>query len=166
MRNSLLMLITFLLASTAAIAQVRSGKDESWSELLPPGQGRDMVRDSCVGCHDLKVVVVARKSRADWDKTINDMIERGTPIFPEEIEPMSVYLSKAFGSVVPAPLNVNTAKREELEKVPDLNQEVVTRIIELRGKSGPFKNAAELRQALGMEKENFEKIGYLLKYSD
>ena len=94
------------------------------------------------------------------------MIQRGTALFPEEIEPISAYLAKAFSADTPASVNVNTAKREELEKVPNLNAEVVTRIIEERGKSGPFKKAEDLRQALKMEKENFEKFAYLLKYSN
>ena len=37
---------------------------------------------------------------------------------------------------------------------------------EVRGKSGPFKNSEELRRALGVEKEDFEKIRYRLEYSN
>jgi DNA uptake protein ComE-like DNA-binding protein len=166
MRNIVLLLALVLLVLTAALAQGQKAKDEVWVELLPPGEGRQPVLSTCLSCHNLKVVVQARKSRADWAKSLNDMIQRGAPVFPEEIEPITAYLSKAFGADVPQLVNVNTASREELEKVRNLKPETVARILEARSKAGPFKSSEGLRRALGMEKPDFEKIVYLFKYSD
>ena len=61
-------------------------------------------------------------------------------------------------------MNANVASREDLEKLPNFKPELATRIVELRAKAGPFKNAEELRRALGMEKADFEKIRYRLEY--
>ena len=166
MRNIVLLLVSLLLVLPTAPAQGQKAKDEGWPELLPPGDGRELVLNSCTSCHNLKIVVHARMSRADWAKSVNDMIQRGAPVFPEEIEPMTIYLSKAFGTAVPKLVDVNTASREDLEKLPNLKPEIVTRILEARGKAGPFKNSEELRRALGMEKGDFEKILYLLKYKN
>ncbi len=166
MRKIVLLLALVLLVLAAALAQGQKAKDEVWVELLPPGEGREPVLSTCVSCHNLKVVVQARKNRADWAKSLNDMIQRGAPVFPEEIEPITAYLSKVFGADVPKLVNVNTASHEELEKLPNLKPEMVTRILEARSKAGPFKNPEELRRALGMEKPEFEKIVYLLKYTD
>lgn len=166
MRNPVLLLMSVLSLLPAALAQGQKVKDEGWPELLPPGDGRELVLNSCASCHNLKIVVQARMSRADWAKSVNDMIQRGAPVFPEEIEPITTYLSKAFESAVPKLVNVNTATREDLEKLPNLKPEIVTRILEARGKAGPFKNSEELRRTLGMEKGDFEKILYLLKYSN
>ncbi len=166
MRNLVLFLVLVLLVLPGASAQGPKPKEEGWSELLPPGDGRELVLSTCTSCHNLKVVVHARMSRADWAKSVNDMIQRGAPVFPEEIEPLTTYLSKAFGTGVPKLVNVNTASREELEKLPNLKPEIVTGILEARAKAGPFKNSEELRRALGMEKADFEKILYLLKYRD
>ncbi len=166
MRYTLVLLASILLSLSAVLAQGQKAKDEAWVELLPPGEGREPVLDACVSCHNLKVVVLARKSRADWVKSMNDMIQRGAPVFPEEIEPITAYLSKVFGTAVPRAVNVNSASREELEKLPNLKPEMVARILEARSKAGPFKNSEELRRAVGMEKKDFEKIVYLFKYSD
>lgn len=166
MRNVALLVSVFTVVS-AILAQGQKAKDEGWAELLPPGAGRELVLSSCnSSCHNLKVVVDVRKSRADWVKSVNDMIQRGAPVFPEEIEPIVGYLSKSFGAAVPKLVNVNTARREELEKLSDLKPEIVTRILEARAKAGPFKSPEELRRRLGMEKGDFEKILYLLKYSN
>ncbi len=166
MRNLVLLLLAVLLALPIAPAQGQKPKDEGWPELLPPGDGRELVLNSCNSCHNLKVVIHARLSHADWTKSVNDMIQRGAPLFPEEIEPITAYLSRAFGTAVPKLVNVNTASREELEKLSSLKAEMVARILEARGKAGPFKNSEEFRRALGMEKGEFEKILYLFKYSN
>lgn len=161
MRKSLV--VTLVLSFPLAYGQ--KAMDEGWSDLLPPGEGRDLVLNSCNTCHNLKVVVRARKNRTEWAKSVNDMIQRGSQLFPEEIEPIAVYLSKVFGSDVPKLVNVNAATREDLEKLPNIKPELVTRILEARGKTGSFKNSEELRRALGMERDDFERIRYGLEYA-
>lgn len=174
MRTILVSIMSMLFALGIALAESRHTaqktgqkiKDEGWAELLPPGEGRDLVLSSCASCHNLKSVVDARKSRDAWAKSINDMIQRGAPVFPEEIGPMTAYLSKAFGADVPKLININTASREQLEKLPNLKPEMVARILAAREKAGSFKNPEDLRRTLAMEKADFEKIVYLFKYSD
>src|SRR5260370_24258872 len=95
----------FLPMLSLAFAPGPKPKDEGWPDLLPPGDGRDLVRESCGGCHNLKVVVHARKSRAEWAKSVNDMIQRGSQIFPAEIGPIPTYLSKTFATDVPKLVN-------------------------------------------------------------
>ncbi len=153
-----------LLTLALILAQRQKSKDDGWSELLPPGEARELVLASCISCHNLKSTVHERKNREGWAKTVSDMVLRGAPVFVEEMEPMTEYLSRAFGPDVAKPVNVNTATREELEKLPVLKPDGVTHLIELRQKAGGFKNAEELRQAIGWREEEFEKIRYLLKY--
>ncbi len=145
-----------------SVVYAQKAKDEGWSQLLPPGDGRQAVLESCTTCHNLKVVVEARLSRAAWTKDVNDMIQRGAPLFPEEIDPITTYLSKVFGPDVPKLVNVNTASREELEKLPGLKPDIVSKILEAR----PFRNSEQLRRAVGAEKAEFEKVQYLVKYRD
>jgi DNA uptake protein ComE-like DNA-binding protein len=155
-----------LLFHAAAPSHAQKVKDEGWSDLLPPGEGRDLVLNTCNTCHNVKVVVQARKNREAWAKTVNDMIQRGSQLFPEEIDPITTYLSKCFGADIPKLVNVNTASRQEFEKLPNFKPEIVTRILEARAKAGGFRNREELRRGLGMEKSDFEKIQYLLEYSN
>jgi DNA uptake protein ComE-like DNA-binding protein len=157
----LLLLLTVILP--AAHAQRR---DEVWAELLPPGNGHGAVVASCTGCHSLKVVVNARRSAAEWVQTVNDMIQRGAPVFPDEVEAMTEFLAKSFAATVPRLVNVNSARREELEKLPGMKPETAGRIVEARSQNGALRNPEDLRRALAMEKTEFDKIMYLFKYSD
>jgi hypothetical protein len=158
-------LLSFVALATLH-AQSEKVRDEGWSDLLPPGDARQSVLESCTSCHNLKVVVLARKNRAEWGKAINDMIQRGAQLFPEEIEPITNYLVKVYGPDVPKLVNVNTATREELAGLPNMKPDLVTRILDARGKAGSFKSAEELRQIVKLDQADFEKIRYLLKYRD
>jgi hypothetical protein len=163
-RSWLLMIATFLAAITV-MAQGRR-RDEGWAALMPPGNGRGLITVSCTGCHGLRVIVNARRTPAEWSVTLNDMIQRGSPVFPDEIEMMSNYLARSFPATLPKLVNANTASREEMEKLPGMNAEIAARMVDARAKSGAFGNSEAMRRALGMEKTEFEKIVYLFKYSD
>ena len=132
---------------------------------MPPGEGRELVETDCLGCHNLTMIFQNRKTQAGWTKEINDMIQRGAAVFPEEIEPITVYLSKNFGPDVPPAINVNTASRAELEKLPGIQAAMIERILNARAKAGTFKNSEDLRRALGLDKDEFGKDFYLLKYN-
>lgn len=110
MRSVALLFLSFLLLVSKVWPQQKKAKNDDGTQLLPPGNGRELVISSCdTSCHNLKVIVSARKSRADWAKNVNDMIQRGAPVFPEEIEPMTTYLSEVFGATVPQPGKASSA---------------------------------------------------------
>lgn len=67
------------------------------SEALPEGQGRDLVFQACMQCHDLKNIVSQRKTAAAWRRTVNVMIWRGAPLMADEAEVVVKYLATSFG---------------------------------------------------------------------
>jgi Helix-hairpin-helix motif len=166
MRSLVFLVLSVVVMLFALPSKAQQAKDDEWTSLLPPGEGRELVVNSCSSCHNLKIVFVSRKSSADWAKSVGDMIQRGATLFPEEIAPLTSYLCNAFGADVPPRLNINTATRADLEKLRSLTPEIVTRILEARSKSGPFKDSEQFRKALGMDKPTFSKMMFLLKYSD
>ena len=159
--RSLLTLAT-LVCAVASAAQAQR-RNDSWLELLPPGNAQGAVVVSCNGCHSLKVVVHARRNAQEWSATVNDMIQRGAPVYPEEIALMAAYLAKSFSEATPRLVNVNTASRQDLEKLPGVNAEIAGKIAE---KAATFRNAEDLRRALGLENAEFAKIRYFFKYTD
>ena len=64
---------------------------------LPAGAGKDLVESQCAICHDLGWVVNARKSRTDWEVVTENMMERGVPATPDQIQTMVAYLTSRFG---------------------------------------------------------------------
>lgn len=76
---------------------------------LPPQadieKGKVAVTQICVGCHDggaiMRMVAVRKKTADEWRDTVYRMIGRGAQVFPDEIEPLTAYLT-ATGGQVPA----------------------------------------------------------------
>ena len=74
----------FTALGTPAAAQV----------VLPNGPNRDLVARVCSACHDLGMVVgTGGRSRAGWNGTIDDMVQNGLSISPEERATVLDYLS-------------------------------------------------------------------------
>jgi len=64
---------------------------------LPDGEGRSLVLQACIQCHDLSVIVSQRKTAMDWQRTVNEMIRLGTQLTPDEAEVVTHYLAASFG---------------------------------------------------------------------
>jgi hypothetical protein len=61
---------------------------------LPNGPNRDLVARICSACHDLGMVVgTGGRSRAGWNGTIDDMVQNGLSITPEERATVLDYLA-------------------------------------------------------------------------
>jgi hypothetical protein len=61
---------------------------------LPNGPNRDLVARICSACHDLGMVVgTGGRSRAGWNGTIDDMVQNGLSISPEERATVLDYLA-------------------------------------------------------------------------
>jgi len=81
---------------------------------LPDGQGRDLILQACVQCHDLRNTVSQRKTPAGWKRTVDEMIWRGAPLLSDEAETVTKYLAASFGSDKPIP--------EELKSKPPVKK--------------------------------------------
>jgi cytochrome c2 len=64
-------------------------------------KGKAAVTQICVGCHDGgaigRMVAVRKKTADEWRDTVYRMIGRGAQVFPDEIEPLTAYLTAAGG---------------------------------------------------------------------
>ena len=149
--------------SVSAVPQnpARQAAREDWSAYLPPGDGQQLVVGRCTGCHDLKGTLQLRKSAAGWEAIVLDMGARGAPLTIEEIDPLVKYLSTAFGPEAPPFTDANTATKEDLTKLPGITAEAADRLIAERTK-GPLATEEQLRAALALSPEDFQKVKYYL----
>jgi len=138
---------------------------ENGRDNLPPGEGRELVAKHCAACHDLRGVVQLRQTPAKWEAVVFDMIGRGAPIFMDEALPIVDYLSKALGPDAPPLADVNSARREDLMKLPGISPERADRLIAHRSANGPWSSRDEVRAVLGLDERDFEKVKYYLRAS-
>ena len=65
------------------------------AQTLPPGPAKDLVLNACVQCHDLRWIVSQKKSETAWRRTVNEMVWRGAPLMPGDVDVITKYLSAA-----------------------------------------------------------------------
>jgi len=68
-----------------------------WADKMPDGEGRALVWQKCVFCHDLQRTIAFVRPREQWQNVVESMIRRGAPVLPGEIPAMVDYLTKYFG---------------------------------------------------------------------
>lgn len=83
---------------------------------FPDGPGKQIVQEACSVCHETELITNARRSKAEWTETVEDMVSRGAPLLEGEREIVIEYLSKNFG---PDKAPDKAARREK--RSPTLN---------------------------------------------
>ena len=100
--------LMLLIAATALVSKPAQEKTVAPENYFPEGQGRDLIFQTCVQCHDLRNTVSQRKTAAGWKRTVDEMIWRGAPLMSDEAQAVTKYLTASFGPDKPIP--------EELKK--------------------------------------------------
>lgn len=65
---------------------------------FPPGPAMVKVSTACGGCHAPDIVLNARKSRTQWEKSVDMMIDRGAKVSDAEYDGVVDYLVRNFGT--------------------------------------------------------------------
>jgi len=58
--------------------------------------GARLLEERCFVCHKVDIPKNARKSRAEWDKTVTRMINHGAKLSPEEKKILVRYLARVY----------------------------------------------------------------------
>ena len=80
--------LQFLLVTFALILSVQASANRevllSTEQDLKPGDGREIVAEHCVGCHDATLITTPELTRSQWSRVISEMVEEQGM---EELEP-------------------------------------------------------------------------------
>ena len=63
---------------------------------LPPGPLQTKMNTACLECHDARIIVQQRLSKAAWTKEVDKMIRWGAVVDPADREAFIDYLSSNF----------------------------------------------------------------------
>ena len=64
---------------------------------LPDGEGKKVVEKICLDCHGPETFTSKKHTKEEWDKVINDMVEKGAQGTEQELDQIVAYLAKYFG---------------------------------------------------------------------
>ena len=95
------------IAGNTAVPQVTRQTAPQPAPQADIEKGKTAVTQICVGCHDggaiMRMIAVRKKTADEWRDTVFRMIGRGAQVFPDEIEPLTAYLTAAGGQAGPLP---------------------------------------------------------------
>jgi hypothetical protein len=75
-KNTRLRLRIFVFLFISLFSNGTGIADEYGTRGLQPGEGRDLVLDTCTGCHSTAIILQNRMSRKRWDETLTWMQEK------------------------------------------------------------------------------------------
>jgi hypothetical protein len=96
LRGVAIALLAAILGTIAARAQ------SGLTPELPPGPMQAKATDACTECHESRIIVQQRLSKAAWTKEVDKMIKWGANVDPHDRDPLIEYLSANFGTDRPA----------------------------------------------------------------
>jgi competence ComEA-like helix-hairpin-helix protein len=74
------------------------------------------------------------------------------------IEPIDLNKNPSHDKDIRLFININTAKENDLKKLPRIGPAIAKRIVEYRKVHGPFKSNNDLQKVKGIGKNTFEKL--------
>lgn len=73
------------------------------NDYFPPGAGRELVLESCMGCHSVAPLIIARKTKGEWDSNAVEHRGNVSRLSDAEYKQIYEYLAANFYPGKPVP---------------------------------------------------------------
>ena len=67
-------------------------------DTLPEGTGKKLVSENCRSCHGLDALLEKKRSRNEWEKLVDKMVEHGLEITDKDKKTVIDYLATHLGT--------------------------------------------------------------------
>jgi cytochrome c5 len=124
---------------------------ETGQFVVAAGPGADTFQRVCGLCHTPERIVSNRKTRTEWEETIDKMITRGAQVSDDNYGTIEEYLLQNYGRV-----NVNRGTKDDLMAVAGLTAEEADILMKARTEKGPLADFAALIQVPGLDAKKLE----------
>ena len=88
------------LAIGAAAAAVNAAQ-ESAKPAARADRGEQILKDTCVSCHDMSAVTLSFMSKDEWTAKVKSMVDKGAKLKPEDMPVLVNYLVQQHGYELP-----------------------------------------------------------------
>jgi mono/diheme cytochrome c family protein len=89
--------------ATALWAAAPAQAQQPQAITLPPGDGRDVVAQTCTLCHALNTVLQLRQGADGWRSIVDYMVLHGAQLTPDQADKAVDYLATNFGPGINVP---------------------------------------------------------------
>ena len=100
--NSIANFFARVLAGSLFCAAIAVVAQTSPNETLPAGAAKEKAEAACLTCHEARIIVQQRLTKAAWIKEVDKMTKWGAEVDPKDHDALVDYLSANFGTDQPA----------------------------------------------------------------
>ena|SRR5437588_6367861 len=123
------------------------------AQETPATKSKATFEKVCSGCHNIGTATGSRRTREQWQETIDAMITKeNAEISDEQYGPILNYLVAAYGKV-----NVNKAAADEIVEVVGISPKEAEAIVKYRKENGNFADFDALGKVPGLDRKKLEK---------
>lgn len=146
-------LIAWCMAAAGALALVSSAfAPRAIAQESSDDPGAQEFQAVCSKCHPPDRIVAARRTKTQWEETLDKMTKLGAPITDDNFDILLSYLVHHYGKV-----NVNRSAATDIADAVGLTAEEAQKIVKYRDENGPFADFDALAKVPGLNSEKLEK---------
>jgi hypothetical protein len=94
--------IVLALIGLGAATFIAAQNSTNINEDLPPGAMQQKATTACLECHEARIILQQRLSKAVWTKEVDKMVKWGAVVDANDRDPLIDYLSTNFSPDQPA----------------------------------------------------------------
>ena len=106
----------------------------------------------CSKCHPPDRIVAARRTKTQWEETLDKMTKLGAPITDDNYDLLMSFLVHHHGKV-----NVNRSVAADIAEAVGLTTEEAQAIVNYRDDNGPFADFEAVTKVPGVDPKKLEK---------
>lgn len=106
----------------------------------------------CSKCHPPDRIVTGRRTKTQWEETLEKMTKLGAPITDDNYDILLSYLVQHYGKV-----NVNRSAAADIADAVGLTADEAQKIVKYRDDHGPFVDFDQLAKVPGVDAKKLEK---------
>jgi competence protein ComEA len=106
----------------------------------------------CSKCHPPDRIVAARRTKTQWEETLDKMTKLGAPITDDNFDLLISFLVHHYGKV-----NVNRSVAADIADAVGLTTEEAQAIVKYREENGPFADFDAVTKVPGVDPKKLEK---------
>ena len=106
----------------------------------------------CSKCHPPDRIVAARRTKTQWEETLEKMTKLGAPITDDNYDLLMSFLVHHYGKV-----NVNRSVAADIAEAVGLTTEEAQAIVKYRDENGPFADFDAVTKVPGVDPKKLEK---------
>ena len=111
--------IVLALIGLGAATFIAAQNSTNINEDLPPGAMQHKATTACLECHEARIILQQRLSKAAWTKEVDKMVKWGAVVDANDRDPLIDYLSTNFSPDQPAYNPPRTSSEKIVSKVQE-----------------------------------------------